>query len=409
MVSASASPRLSDLFVLLKEKKWKEAKLIAVELDALNGKGDVLKAFSSSVQAVNSDDCKTAKQLSAIVIRVTPGFLPAYEVFASCLVREGKKVEAADLYKNLSNRLPDGPERKLAQKRSDALRPDLSPSLGFDLSIIPSSNTSRRTSRSNTGNGGALSEESRAQDGVTFIGNVQLRKPIFNNGRILTQVSLKAGASYDTITETTRPLAGVELRNTWLLSPKASVYAATFFDYTWTSGERFFNETGFRLGGTYQLDPARIFSIDASFSDRNFAEDSRDANVVFLKGGLTQIIDQNDKLQYSVNYGNTSAENDFFDVEFYSAGIEWQHLFEKGFISSVEGRIGERNFERLAPLTTQARKDRFSSVTLGVSHRDFSFHGIRPELTYTYTNQSSNDLFNDFEAHDVGVRLRAEY
>ena len=408
-VQGFANPGLNNLFSALQQKQWEKAVVIASKLDAKHGKGDVLKAYAQSVQAINSGDCKTAPKLASLVIRTTPGFLPAYEVLTGCLLKNGKRAEASQLYQQLSNALPDGPDKEFAQKRADALKPNLSPRFGFDLSVIPSSNTSRRTTRSQTGNGGALSDESRAQDGVTILGNVTLTKPVFNNGRILTQVSLKAGAAYDTVTETTRPVVGISLRNTWLLSQKVSIYAAPFFEYTWSSGNRFFNETGLRFGGNYRLDPTITVSLDSTISSRNFIDDARDGEFYSAGASLSHILNQNNKIQYSLSYAENTAENDFFDLRIFSAGVEWQHLFENGFITSLGGRIGKREFDRLAPLTVEKREDDFRAITFGLSHKSFAFKGIRPELTYTYTDQSSNDLFNDFDAHDVGVRLRGNY
>ena len=404
-----ANVRINDLFTALQQKEWQRAHQIAQTIDASHGKGDVLKAFTRSVEAANSSDCTTAKKLSQLVIRVTPGFLPAYEVFAGCLLKENKRAEASKLYQDLSNALPDGPDKELAQQRADALKPDLSPRFSFDLSVIPSSNTSRRTTRSETGNGGALSDESRAQDGVTLVGNILLTKPIFNSGRMLSQISLKVGASFYTVTEMTLPVVGISLRNTWSISSKASVYAAPFFEYTWSEGERFFNETGLRLGGFYRLDPTRTATFDATVSTRNFADDTRDGEFYSARAGLSHILNQNNKIQYSLLYAETTAEDDFFNTRIVSAGIEWQHLFENGFIISLGGQIGKREFDRFAPLTLENREDDFQSVMVGLSHKDLSLYGIRPELTYTYTNQSSNDLFSDFEAHDLGVRLRGNY
>jgi len=406
---ALANISVNDIFIALKKKDWARAHEIAKILDASNGKGDVLRAFSRSVEASNMGDCETAKKLSVIVIRVSSGFLPAYEVLAGCLIQEGNRNAAANLYQDLSNVLPVGAQKELAQKRSDALRPDLSPRLGLDFSIIPSSNTSRRTSNTSTGNGGVLSDESRAQDGITFFGNILFSKPIFNDGHRLTQFTLKTGASYDTVTNITRPVLGGELRNTWNILNKHSIYAAPFYEYTWSGGERFFDEAGIRFGGVYQLDQSKTVLINANASKRNFANDEQDSNFGFVTATLLHVLDEDDKLQYSLNYGQNAADNDFFNIEFYSAGVEWQHLFENGLISSLEGRVGWRNFDRLAPLTIDNREDEFKSATVGLSHRDFAIYGIRPELTYTYTNQSSNDLFSDFEAHDLGVRLRANY
>ena len=411
-VSASAALAdvgLDDLFRSLKQQDWVRAEEIAKTLDAGNGKGDILKAFAKSFETAQQGNCETAQQLSQLVIRANPGFLPAYEVLAGCLVKTGKREQASQLYQNLSNALPDGPEKDLAERRADALKPDLSPRLGFDLSIIPSSNTSRRTSRSETGNGGALSDESRAQDGVAIVGNVLLTKPIFNTGRMLSQISLKAGASYETITETTRPVLGVAWRNSWILSPKAILYATPFYEYTWSSGERFFDEAGFRAGGTYRFNASTTASLDASASIRNFNDDARDANFVSVRGSIAHILGPQNKLQLSANFAQNTADNDFFNVSIYSLNIEWQHLFENGFITSVGGQVGRREFDRLAPFTTDERADNFTSATIGLSHRNFSFKGIRPELTYTYTDQSSSDLFNDFDAHDFGVRLRVNF
>lgn len=404
---ANTTSSFNTLFDALGRKAWQEAREIARVIDAQNKNGDVILAFTDSVEAIDGGNCKTAEQLANFVISNSPGFLPAYDILAECLVKDGKKSQAAVLFQDLANSLRDGPEKEIAQRKADALRPDLSPRFALDFSIIPSNNTARRTERANIGNGGVLSAESRAQKGVSITGNVQLIKPIFKSKRLLSQVSIKLGGRYDTVREKVSPLVGIEARNTWLLSKSKSVYAAPFYEYTWSSGERFFDEYGLRFGGNLALDQTKQISTDFIISNRDFSEPGRDSTFMFASIASTSLIDENNRITFTGSAFDINSKNDFFNVADYSLGIELETAHQNGFITSLGGQIGTRRYDRNATLKTEERRDNYYSGSIGLSHKSFVFNGIRPEVVYTYTNQSSNDILDDFSAHDIGLKLKA--
>ena len=406
---ADESATLSELFKALEKKAWPQARAIANEIDAKNQNGDIMLAFTDSVEAINNGNCTTAKELSNLVIDQTPGFLPAYDILAECLVKDGKQNQAALIFQDLANNLREGPEKEIAQRKANALRPDLSPRFTLDFSVIPSSNTARRTERATIGNGGVLSEESRAQDGVSINGSIQLIKPTFKSKRLLSQVSIKLGGRYDTIRKKVSPLVGIEARNTWLLSKTKSVYAAPFYEYTWNSGDRFFDEYGLRFGSNIALDQTKLLSTDFIISNRDFAEPGRDATFIFGAISNTFLINENNRVKLTGSAFDINSENQFFNVSDYSLNVELETAHENGFITSLGGQIGTRRYDRTATLTTQEREDNYYSANIGFSHKALTFGGVRPEIVYTYTNQSSNDVLNDFAAHDIGLKFKANY
>ncbi len=405
----SVAKTVPELFDALQQKDWDNARKVANQLDAKNNRGDIFLAFTNSVEAVNRGDCKVAKQLSTLVIQQSPGFIPAYDILAECLIKEGDSEGASKLFQKLANDLREGPEKKLAQRKADTLKPDLSPRVSFDFSIIPSTNTSRRTRRTSTGNGGVLSEASRAQDGVTISSSIKLTKPIFHSKRLLSQASIKLGGRYNSVTETVLPLVGTELRNTWFLSNTKSVYAAPFYEYTWKSGERLFDEYGIRVGGNFSLTQAQKISADFVISKRDFKETGQDATFASGLINNTVLIDEFSRFNYYISASNVDADNSFFNVTDYSIGVELETAYKNGFITSLGGIVGTRRFDRNAPLTSDERKDTYYTASYGVSHKELVFYDIRPEIVYSYTNQSSNDLFNDFSAHDIGLKLKAAF
>lgn len=406
---ADESATLSELFKALEKKAWPQAREIANEIDAKNQNGDIMLAFTDSVEAINNGNCTTAKELSNLVIDQTPGFLPAYDVLANCLIVEGQQSKASSLYQSLADNLREGPEQEIAQRKADNLKPDLSPSLAFDFSITPSTNTSRRTSRTTIGNGGVLTDDSRAQDGVTISSGIQLIKPIFNSHRMLSQVSLKLGGRYNTVTSTVLPLVGGEIRNTWLLSNKTSVYAAPFYEYTWRSGDRFFDEYGLRLGGNFILDQTKQLSVNFIISERDFTDTGRDSTFLLANLNQTTLIDERNRINYTFTALDIDSDNPFFNIRDYSAGIELETAHENGFITSLGGIVGTRKYDRNASATSEIQSDDYYSISFGLSHSKIVFNKIRPEVVYNYTNQSSNNLLDDFSAHDIGLKLKANY
>ena len=408
-VMANTQTDYDALFGALDRKAWNEARSIAKNIDAQNARGDIILAFADSVEALNTGNCKAAKQLSTLVIDNSPGFLPAYDILAQCLISEGSNQQAAELYQNLANELRDGSEKDIAQQKADRLRPDLTPRYVLDFSIIPSSNTSRRTERASIGNGGVLTAESRAQEGLSVSGSVQLIKPIFKSKRLLSQVSLKLGGRYDTIREKVSPLVGIETRNTWLLSNTKSVYAAPFYEYTWTSGERFLDEYGIRFGSYTALDATKQLSTDFIISNRDFSDPGRDSTFLFGSITNTLLLNESNRIKFTASAFDIDADNRFFNVSDYSLNVELETAHQNGLITSVGGVVGTRRYDRNATLSTEEREDTYYSASFGVSHQSFVFNQIRPELVYTYTNQSSNDVLDDFSAHDIGLKLKAAF
>jgi hypothetical protein len=75
----------------------------------------------------------------------------------------------------------------------------------------------------------------------------------------------------------------------------------------------------------------------------------------------------------------------------------------------VEGTMGQRWHWRPAPFQLDDQVDRFATGRIEASHRDITFGALMPSIYYEYTNSWSDNVFYDYESHDIGLTLRASF
>ncbi|MEE9375917.1 MAG: surface lipoprotein assembly modifier [Rhizobiaceae bacterium] len=399
---------LEMLFSNLKRGQWAEADRVAQLLDQKNHRGSVHFKFSRSVQLAARNSCTRAAVLSQEIIAEAPLFRPAYDVLARCLLRDKRRSSASNLYKRLANHLQDGPERDAILARANSLSPDYSPSYSFEFDLLPSSNINKATSATNIG-GLTITQASRQKPGVAISAYGKLTKPVFITDRLLSNVSLKLGGTYDSVSKDFFPSARIESRTRWLLDEKQSVYISPFFEQTLRNKKHFLRQFGMGVGFTRQHNSTTTFTIDASAVYLSFQKQSQ--NGIYAQTTLThsKIISTKDKLKNSLKLASNFSKLKLYAYRSAIFSTEYEHLFDNGLIASFGGDVGIKKYSDTAAGLSEKRLNYSIIARIGISHRKLSYRSFRPELTYAYKRQWSNDVFHDYGSHDIGVRLKASF
>lgn len=100
------------------------------------------------------------------------------------------------------------------------------------------------------------------------------------------------------------------------------------------------------------------------------------------------------------NVKQRNADHTDWDVGF-SLAKEW----EGGWITRVSPSLGHHDYAGVLALLPEAREDWVYSVGTQLSNRKFEFKGFTPVLNYTYSKQTSNDTYSDYDSHDVSITL----
>jgi hypothetical protein len=78
---------------------------------------------------------------------------------------------------------------------------------------------------------------------------------------------------------------------------------------------------------------------------------------------------------------------------------EWKGGVVSEFTASYTNAEYDGNF----PSFTMPRSDDVSSIRVGLRSRAINIRGFTPEVSYTFTDSSSNIVFYDYQSHDFAL------
>lgn len=91
-----------------------------------------------------------------------------------------------------------------------------------------------------------------------------------------------------------------------------------------------------------------------------------------------------------------------------SGGLGFYNEFPFGFTLYAQAAYAHRAYDAPMAVFGTRRDDRFE-VQATLTKRDFSFHGLAPQMTYTFTRNVSTSPFDDYTAHGLDVRLVKDF
>ena len=405
-VSDDAS--LSALFTAISAQDWGRARALAKALDATGDNGDIMSAYVMAAQLTAQGQCKLALKMSGAIIHVSPLFLPAYDLAASCLQSDDRAAEAAALYRKAANAVQRGADHDRLVARANAIDPARKWRFSIDGNVAPSTNLNRGTDET-TIKGLPISDVSKAKSGVAISASVEAEKPIFVSPRLRAAVSLRVGASYNTITGGYVPSIRTAFSVTRLVSQRTSLSFKPYVEVGFAETDYLYTRPGFQASINHRVSPDLTVGADADVSHFVFEDGKRDGISANLTLRASKLVTENDIVAAQVWVNVEDRELKSMNSVGVGGEIELEHRFRNGLITS--GAIGGhyRKYEGLAPLSFERQEDYAAFARLGISHQKVKIGKIRPELAYTATRQWSNDAFSRHTAHDVGIRFKATF
>ena len=80
-----------------------------------------------------------------------------------------------------------------------------------------------------------------------------------------------------------------------------------------------------------------------------------------------------------------------------------------GLQTSAQIEFGQRPFEADFPGLSEARRDEYGRLSVGVRHGRFNYMGFAPQLNCSHTVNASNVALYDYEATDCQIALSREF
>jgi Surface lipoprotein assembly modifier len=407
-LAASQPASVETLFIAIGQGDWQSAEAIAAVLDSKAEDQSLFTTFARATKLVANDDCASGGPLATNVVTRSPLFLPAYDLIAKCLVQAGEPAKAAAMFDEVAAHLNQGAERDQILARAQSLRPDMSPKYSVDVNLMPSTNVNRGTDNTNIGLF-KIDEGARTKAGVSASVFGTVDKPIYVSKHLISSVSLRAGVTYETVSEKIFPSARLALNTRYLLSQQTSFGLVLAYDHV-HKGTAFESASpSVAVDVAYQVSPTLSLGARAEIAYTHHQNDNQTGITAKLNANATYTILPNDRLNFAASYVREDRTAKNFSYDQIGGSIEWEHAFESGFIGSLGGEAAYRIYQSYAPLTNEKQRNIQAKATIGISHRNFMIGKFRPELAYTFTKQWSNDVFSDFTAHDVSVRAKAAF
>ncbi|MEO0486468.1 MAG: surface lipoprotein assembly modifier [Pseudomonadota bacterium] len=280
-------------------------------------------------------------------------------------------------------------------------------SLRLGLSVLPSTNVNRgaSTDRFNGSGSVTIAPTSLAQSGVglgtqvaatyrplvtpdtrlSFSGALALRR--YDNARF-DATDLRVSARYEHVSNDTL----------WSLSP----YIA---DNRRADGGSYVAR-GIGLGLAQSITPQTRGSAGLTVESRDYAtETGLNGALVSAQLGVTHDLRPDMRLGAQLELSNSTPALDFQSYVSHGALVTVERRWPMGVATQLGLRVGTRDFRADFPLTSAPRADRFSTVIVGLRHRDLDVFGMIPAITCSHEVNRSTVTQFDYETTDCALSL----
>jgi hypothetical protein len=408
-VTPSYSATFSDLQTLIEGQNWGDAEELARHLDQSEGHGDFFAAYVAATRAINEGQCVSAVAILDALTVSKPNFVPAYELAYVCYSSLGDEGSASHKLDQLLAVMPEGPQRQVVQqlKRNLEGEDGLVTDIYFD--VAPSTNADRQTSATDL-HGLPITDSSRGHAGAILRGGIGWSKTLYRSNSVTLAGGFKVDAEYLTVDGLLNPRLTAELpvsfgqldNTKFLATPFASAaFRGRALDYTSVGTRGVVSAAvtdAVSLGlssSVYYLDYQERDYLDGLRLDNTLAVSwlLNPANLITLRG--------------RVDLDVTKVQRHQTVDTAILARID--HSMVSGLLIGTEAELGRRFHSEAPPLSFGPdQTDTYFSVKVDLSHRAITMGPFMPSPYYKYTRQWSDNVFYEFESHDIGITLRAK-
>ncbi len=399
----------AELSAAVVEGNWARAQPIARELDAAEPGSEFFSLYVAVSETVSKGNCDIALPLLTLMARAKPYFVPTYELSYICHKRVGDNNGAVADLSAIIAILPAGPQRDLVRQMLASDQAGDGIGISFYGSITPSSNANRQTTAT-TLNGFVLTKASQAQMGINAQAGVSLTKNFFANNGVFVAGVVRAELNYSSVTQLISPRLFLEIPVSFtpMANTQATLTPYATFEFSQLSHTA--THIGVRGVVSHTFDSSNQVTLQTSVARDDYV------NATYLNGWSSDTVlawahtfDANTRLTSKATLLADIADNNANTRLDASLSARVDHLMDAGLLIGLEGTVGRRFHNKPPPLSAGPNQtDTYLRGTVELSHKDIVFGPLMPTLTYTYQRQFSDNIFYDYQSHDIGISLRAK-
>lgn len=286
------------------------------------------------------------------------------------------------------------------------------------ITIAPSSNLNQGSNKKIVYVNGLpffLNEANQKQSGVGLSGGFQgsYRQPLTDRLDLILSGGAQ-GKRYndDDFNDTLLNLSlGPRYRYDWGF---VGLYAIA--DRSWYADEEYASSWGGLTSASIRLGAQDIVYSDLTCSRRSFQTNwlendlsYQDGHACSASGRWDHHFDSATFARVLVAGGRERTGRAHLDNNSWSSGLGLYRELAWGLSVYAQGLYTLRDYDGIYPTADEARSDDRFDASLFLTKRDWEMLGFAPMLQYTYTLNSSNVSFFDYDAHGLNLTLTKRY
>ncbi|MCY0146781.1 surface lipoprotein assembly modifier [Hoeflea sp. G2-23] len=358
------------------------------------------------------EDAK-AVEIFRFILSRQPNFTPSRIELAKTLASEGH-FDSASYQLRIIELSSDDPEvRRQATSFGSAIRDQKPLSFSGYFSILPSTNVNRGTGNKTITIGGAkfvINDEGRQQSGVGVAAGGSFRRGF----ALGDQRQILWSGAVDTKKYQDRQFDETTLSTSVAIAQKLRGFNAEIgltADHQWRGWQPYMLRYGVFANTAYKLMPLNTLSFGGSLRRQEYDDRFAYRDGWIARGSIAFHHAYTPTLSMMLS-ANVTAERttlNHLDHNDLQGQFQINKNWAGGLMTNFFAKAETHHYLGPFPGTTITRNDTLWSLGMTASHRDFSYHGFRPEISYQYTKQISNISFYDYDTHDIGIYLTRNF
>jgi tetratricopeptide (TPR) repeat protein len=176
------------------------------------------------------------------------------------------------------------------------------------------------------------------------------------------------------------------------------------FERRWLAGDEYSSRVGFNLAGIVRPRPDRQVYASTTYWSQNYDDrDYQNGNLITANLGMTQILSPSVRLAIGLPLAKEVANTDHLSHLDKGLVVTLEREWKGGVVSEFTASYTNAEYDGNFPSFTMPRSDDVSSIRVGLRSRAINIRGFTPEVSYTFTDSSSNIVFYDYQSHDFAL------
>lgn len=372
------------------------------------------RLFFAGLQAQHQKNYSKAAKLFAATIDADPNHMNARRELAHVLFQQQKYKLAERQFRNLIT-LDNAPQaRELYERFLNEIRNRKPYGVSGWFSLLPSSNLNRGSERlvydSAAGNF-TINERSRAMSGVGIQGGVSgyFRKVINDRSRNIFTWSVSGQVVEDSYFNIGTVRLGYTHEH--LVNPKRLISLGTYLGHSWRGDKADHHLFGANLSMVQVLSPKDKLTLSAGYEWQEYVYQSYNTGP-FSRLSARYDHQKSPSLAYNLKLDLSMRRPRAKHAEY--KGIRLEAGLAKSWSGGVSAALsvngGLRDYTAPFPLSGgTTRLDRFYGVSGSVQNNKLNIRGFVPKLTCSYTKNTSNIAFYQYDVTECNVGITKRF